>query len=79
MGIAFLVSYLLYTVIVAFVYFRMYHLSVSRGSLFNLLWTLAVASCVMLAMEKGVLAAAVVLTIVSIAVAWRQLTTLWRR
>ena len=79
LGIAFLVSYLLYTVIVAVVYFKMYHLSVSRGSLFNLLWTLVVASCVMLAMEKGVLAAAVVLTIVSIAVAWRQLTTLWRR
>ena len=79
LGIAFLVSYLLYTVIVAFVYFKMYHLSVSRGSLLNLLWTLAVASCVMLAMEKEALAAAIVLTVVSIAVAWRQLTTLWRR
>lgn len=79
LGIAFLVSYLLYTGIVAVVYFKMYHLSVSRGCLVNLLWTLAVASCVMWAMEKGVIVLAVVLTLVSIAIAWRQLVTLWRR
>ena len=79
LGIAFLVSYLLYTVIVAVVYFKMYHLSVSRGCLVNLLWTLAVAACVMWAMEKGVIIVAVVLTVVSVIIAWRQLVTLWRR
>lgn len=79
LGIAFLVSYLLYTVIVALVYFRMYRLSVSRGCLVNLLWTLAVASVVMWAMEHNVLAVAIALTVVSIGIAWRQLVALWRR
>ena len=79
LGIAFLVSYLLYTAIVAVVYFKMYRLSVSRGCLVNLLWTLAVASVVMWAMEHDVLAMAIALTVVSIAIAWRQLVALWRR
>lgn len=79
LGIAFLVSYLLYTAIVAVVYFKMYRLSVSRGCLVNLLWTLAVASVVMWAMEHDVLAVAIALTVVSIAIAWRQLVALWRR
>ena len=72
-------SYLLYTAIVAVVYFKMYRLSVSRGCLVNLLWTLAVASVVMWAMEHDVLAVAIALTVVSIAIAWRQLVALWRR
>ena len=79
LGIAFLVSYLLYTAIVAVVYFKMYRLSVSRGCLVNLLWTLAVASVVMWAMEHDVLAVAIAITVVSIAIAWRQLVALWRR
>ncbi len=79
LGIAFLVSYLLYTAIVAVVYFKMYRLSVSRGCLVNLLWTLAVASVVMWAMEHDVLAVAIALTVVSIAITWRQLVALWRR
>ena len=79
LGIAFLVSYLLYTAIVAVVYFKMYRLSVSRGCLVNLLWTLVVASVVMCAMEHDVLAVAIALTVVSIAIAWRQLVALWRR
>ena len=79
LGIAFLVSYLLYTAIVAVVYFKMYRLSVSRGCLVNLLWTLAVASVVMWAMDHDVLAVAIALTVVSIAIAWRQLVALWRR
>ena len=79
LGIAFLVSYLLYTAIVAVVYFKMYRLSVSRGCLVNLLWTLAVASVVMWTMDHDVLAVAIALTVVSIAIAWRQLVALWRR
>ncbi|MBR5725895.1 MAG: oligosaccharide flippase family protein [Muribaculaceae bacterium] len=79
LGVAFLISYLLYTGIVAVVYFKMYRLSVSLGCLVNLLWTLVVAACVMWAMEKGVIILAVVLTVVSVIIAWRQLVTLWRR
>jgi PST family polysaccharide transporter len=79
LGIAFLVSYLLYTLIIAVVYFKTYRLSVSRASLYNLLWTLAVAAGVMAAMECGITAVAVVLTVISIAVATRLIVTMWRR
>ena len=79
LGIAFLVSYLLYTLIIAVVYFKTYRLSVSRASLYNLLWTLAVAAGVMAAMECGITAVAVVLTVISIAVAARLIVTMWRR
>ena len=79
LGIAFLVSYLLYTVIIAVVYFKFYRLSVTRACLYNLLWTLLVASGVMLAMERQWLPVAVILTAASIAVALRQVVKLWRR
>ena len=79
LGIAFLVSYLLYTLIVAWVYFGQYKLSVSRASLLNLLWTLAVAGAVMAAMESGAFVVAAVITLVSIAFALRQILALWRR
>ena len=79
LGVAFLVSYLLYSIIVAVVYFGMYRLRVTRASIYNLLWTLAVASSVMAAMEGGLLPLAIVITVVSIAIATRQVITLWRR
>ena len=79
LGIAFLVSYLLYTLIIAVVYFRIYRLGVTRACLYNLLWTLAVASCVMMAMESNQLPAAIALTVLSIAIAGRQIVALWRR
>ena len=79
LGIAFLVSYLLYTLIVAWVYFGQYKLSVSRASLLNLLWTLAVAGAVMAAMECGAFVVAAVITLASIAFALRQILALWRR
>ena len=79
LGVAFLVSYLLYSIIVAVVYFGMYRLRVTRASIYNLLWTLAVASGVMAAMEGGLLPLAIVITVVSIAIAARQVITLWRR
>ena len=79
LGIAFLVSYLLYTLIVAVVYFKQYRLTVTRASLYNLLWTLAVATGVMAAMEGGLLPLAIGITVVSIAVGARQAVVLWRR
>jgi PST family polysaccharide transporter len=79
LGIAFLVSYLLYTIIIAIVYFRIYHLSITRASLYNLLWTLAVAGAVMVAMETGNLPIAIIITVVSIVVGLRQVIALWRR
>ena len=79
LGIAFLVSYLLYTLIIAVVYFKTYKLSVTRASFYNLLWTLAVAAAVMAAMETGNTVIAAVIATISIAVAVRQVITLWRR
>ena len=79
LGIAFLVSYLLYTLIIAVVYFKVYRLSVTRTSLYNLLWTLAVASGVMAAMEAGATPVAIVITAVSLVVAVRQIIALWRK
>lgn len=79
LGIAFLVSYLLYTAIVAWVYFKQYRLGVSRASLYNLLWTLAVAATVMAAMESGLTLVAAIITAVSVVVGGRQVIALWRR
>ena len=79
LGIAFLVSYLLYTGIVAVVYFKIYRLEVSRASLYNLLWTLAVASGVMAAMEADWLPLAIAITVVSLIIACRQIIVLWHR
>lgn len=79
LGIAFLVSYLIYTLIIAVVYFRVYHLSVTLASLYNILWTLAVAAAVMVAMESGQTVIAALITAASLIVAVRQVITLWRR
>ena len=79
LGIAFLVSYLLYTGIVAVVYFKIYRLEVSRASLYNLLWTLAVAGSVMASMETGLLSLAIGITAVSLIIAVRQIIILWHR
>ena len=79
LGIAFLVSYLLYTLIIAVVYFKGYRLTVTRASLYNLLWTLGVAAGVMAAMESGKIVVAALLTVISIVVAARQILSMWRR
>ncbi len=79
LGIAFLVSYLLYTLIIAVVYFKTYRLSVTRASFYNLLWTLAVASAVMAAMETEHIAIAAIIAAISIVVGIRQIIILWKR
>jgi len=79
LGVAFLVSYLLYTIIIAIVYFKVYALSISRASLYNLLWTLAVASSMMIAMESKCLSVAIAIAAISILVAIKLIMALWRR
>jgi O-antigen/teichoic acid export membrane protein len=79
LGVSFLVSYLLYTIIVAVVYFRLYKLRISLASTYNLLWTLTVAASVMVAMEKGLMPVAIVLASISIVVAAVQIRALWKR
>lgn len=79
LGVAFLVSYLLYTLIIAVVYFGRYRLTVSRASIYSLVWTLAVAAAVMAAMQAGLTIVAAGVTVVSVAVALRQVIALWHR
>jgi len=79
LGVAFLASYALYTLIVAVVYFKHYRLTLSWPCLGNLLWTLAVTVAVMLVVEAGHWVIGVVLTVVSVVVAARQIVQLWRR
>lgn len=79
LGIAFLVSYVLYSLIVAVVYFKVYRLRISHACLYNMLWTLAVGAGVMAAMETGRMEVAIGLTVVSLIVAARQIVSLWKR
>jgi len=79
LGIAFMASYVLYTAIVVVVYRNIYHLSVSRACLFNLLWTLVVAGSVMAAMQLQCLPAAIIITVISLVVAASLLRRLWQR
>lgn len=79
LGLAFLVSYVLYTLIVAVVYFKIYRLSISAASMLNLLWTLAIGGAVLLCMETGNTGIAIAVTAVSLVVAVRQIMNLWRR
>lgn len=79
LGVAFLVSYALYTLIVAIVYFKHYRLGLTRDSIYNLLWTLMVASAVMIAMQCGQTVVAALITATSLVVALRQIAMLWRR
>ena len=79
LGVAFLVSYILYTLIVAVVYFKIYKLRISLASMYNLLWTLAIGCAVLLCMETGHTGIAIGVTAVSLVVAVRQIMNLWRR
>lgn len=78
LGLAFLIWYVVYTVIIAVVYWGHYHMTLSRASLFNWLWALVVALAVVLAMGQNWLWMAVVVTVVSLIVSGLQLIKQWQ-
>ena len=78
LGVAFLTWYVVYTAIIAVVYFGRYRLSLSRSSVVRWLWALAVAVAVVMAVEAGWLWLALVVTVVSLAVSALQLVKQWR-
>ena len=78
LGLAFLTWYVVYTVIIAVVYWGHYHMTLSRASLLNWLWALVVALAVVLAMGHNWLWMAVVVTVVSLIVSGLQLIKQWR-
>ena len=78
LGLSFLVWYVVYTIIIAVVYFRHYHLSLSMGSVANWMWALVVAMAVVVTVDVGWLALAVAITILSLTMSTLQLVKQWR-
>ena len=77
LGLSFLVWYVVYTIIIALVYFRHYHLSLSMGSVANWMWALVVAMAVVVTVDVGWLALAVAITILSLTMSALQLVKQW--
>ena len=78
LGVSFVLWYMFYTLVVAWVYYRRYHLSLSAGTLMGLLWTIAVVSLAMLSMEHGLWWAAALVTVATAAVSLVRLRKAWR-
>lgn len=78
LGLSFLAWYVVYTVIIGVVYCGRYHLSLSRGSVLQWLWSLAVAVAVVLAMQWQCVWIAVVVALLSLVVSSLQLVKQWR-
>lgn len=78
LGMSFLAWYVVYTLIIAVVYFRHYHLSLSMGSTANWLWALAVTIGVVLTVEAQWPVLAVAITSLSLAMSSLQLVKQWR-
>ncbi len=78
LGLSFLVWYVVYTIIIAVVYFRHYHLSLSMGCVANWMWALVVAMAVVVTVDVGWLALAVAITILSLTMSTLQLVKQWR-
>jgi O-antigen/teichoic acid export membrane protein len=78
LGLAFMAWYVVYTIIIAVVYFGRYRLSLSHASVARWLWALAITAGVVVAVEAGCMWAAGAATAVSLAVSGLQLVKLWR-
>ena len=79
LGVAFVLWYAFYTVLVAVVYVRRYRLTLSIGSLASTAWTLTVALAALTAMECQVWWAALAVAVVAVVTAWRLFRMNWRR
>jgi O-antigen/teichoic acid export membrane protein len=79
LGISFLAWYVVYTLIVGYVYVRVYHLKLISGCTYNLVWTLVISASVMWTVESGLTAAAIVATAISIAVSIIAIGKVWKK
>lgn len=75
LGAAYDVWYLLYTIIVAVVYFGYYRLTLGRSCLYALLWAVAITAAVTAASLSGAVTVAIILAVVS---ALPTIYYLWR-
>lgn len=78
LGLAFTLWYIFYTLVVAWVYYRRYHLSLSRGTLVGILSTLAVTSAMAATQEHNLLWLAVTITAITVIVSLVALKKAWR-
>ena len=78
LGVAFAVWYIVYTIIVAVVYLRVYRLTLSRGCWLAALWTLAISLAVVAAMNAGITWLAWLLTVAATLIALYLLRAYWR-
>lgn len=67
LGVAYLAWYLVYTVIIAVVYFGKYRLALGRRCYLALAWAMAIVAATVVAMEAGMLPLAIATTAVAIA------------
>ncbi|MCQ2288559.1 MAG: oligosaccharide flippase family protein [Muribaculaceae bacterium] len=79
LGWAFTVWYVVYTAIIAVVYFGRYRLQLSRMCLLALIWTVAVTLCVVLGVEGGMLLMPIAIATVSGGVSCYVLLRQWKR
>lgn len=79
LGWAFIVWYIVYTIIIGVVYFGIYHLRLSGATAMNMLWTLAVSVAVVVAMECGNIALAAIATAIATAAGIHLLVKQWKR
>lgn len=66
LGAAYLVWYILYTLIIAVVYFRIYRLKLGRNCIAVLAWTVAIVAATFAAMHYGLVWVAVALTVAAV-------------
>lgn len=79
LGIAFLLWYVAYTLIIAFVYYRRYDLSLPLSSVAHWLWAMLMVLAVAMMAQLALLGVAVVVAVVCVAVSLTMLVRMWRQ
>lgn len=79
LGVAFLLSYVFYTVMVAAVAIWQYRLSLSPGAIVNTAWAMAVTVTAMILMEHGMIIPTIIIAVITICIALWQARNIWRR
>ena len=79
LGLSFLAWYVIYTIIVAYVYYVRYGLSLSRGSVGGMCWAVAAVGGVVASMQAHCVVLAIALVLISLTVSAHQLLKSWKR
>lgn len=79
LGYSYLAWYAIYTVVIAFVYYKVYHLTLNKSCLINLLLTLAVCVTMVILMQTGTWIIAIILMAISSLICLNQARLSWKR